>query len=139
MTTLRSALIVLFALTLAACGGDGDSGGDPTASSWGLASGTLDGEAIPLVDGHPITLDFDETGVGGQAACNNYFGGYTISDNEISFSDLGQTMMACAPDEVMESETKYLQALALVETFNMGGDSLTLSGDGVELVFDETT
>ncbi|MEX1125604.1 MAG: META domain-containing protein [Acidimicrobiia bacterium] len=49
--------------------------------------------------------------VGGTAACNTYFGGYTISGAEITFSGLGQTMMACSPDEVMESETKYLQAL----------------------------
>ena len=54
---------------------------------------------------------------------------------EISFSDLGQTMMACEPVEVMDSETAYLQAMALVDGFTATDDTLTLTGDGVELVF----
>jgi heat shock protein HslJ len=100
-----------------------------------LESGALDGAVIPIVDDHPITLTFDDTGVGGTSACNSYFGGYTITGAEISFSDLGQTMMACEPEEVMDSETMYLQATALVDAFTATDDTLTLTGEGVELVF----
>jgi heat shock protein HslJ len=127
--------IALFAVLViaVACGGSG--GGDPTANSWAFESGTLNDEAIPYVDGHPITLVFDDTGVGGQAACNQYFGGYTLDGSSISFSELGQTMMACLPDEVMDSEAAYLEALGNVDSFSMSGDQLTLSGQGAEIVF----
>lgn len=128
--------VAVLGLTLSACAEPGEPGAsDPTDSAWVLESGTLDGAAIPIVDGHPITLTFDDTGIGGTAACNGYFGGYTISGTEISFSDLGQTMMACEPAEVMDSETKYLQAMALVGAFTATDETLTLTGEGVELVF----
>jgi heat shock protein HslJ len=134
-------LLAVLALAVAACGGNG-SGGDPTANPWLLESGTLNGESIPMVDGHPITLVFDADleEAGGVSACNNYFGGYTLSGNQLTFGDLGSTMMACTPDEVMDSESQYLAALGLVGRFNVSGERLTLEGDGVELVFvaDET-
>jgi heat shock protein HslJ len=123
-------------LTLFACAEPSEpAASDPTESAWVLESGALDGAVIPIVDDHPITLTFDDTGVGGTAACNSYFGGYTITGAEISFSDLGQTMMACEPEEVMDSETIYLQAMALVDAFTATDDTLTLTGEGVELVF----
>lgn len=93
------------------------------------------GAAIPIVDGHEITLVFEEESAGGTSACNSYFGDYTISGSEITFSDLGQTMMACEPEQVMDSETQYLQAMALVDAFTAADDRLTLTGEGVELVF----
>jgi heat shock protein HslJ len=129
------ALIVLLAVTTAACGASVGAGGDPTTNAWAFESGTLNGEPIPYVDGHPITMLFDETGVGGQAACNQYFGGYELSGSEISFSELGQTMMACLPEEVMDSEAAYLEALASVDSFGIDGNTMTLTGEGVELVF----
>jgi len=131
-------LVAVVGLTLSACAEPSEpAASDPTGSAWVLESGTIDGEAIPIVDDRPITLTFDPDleEAGGVAACNNYFGGYTISGGEISFSDMGQTMMACEPVEVMDSETKYLQAMALVDGFTATDDTLTLTGDGVELVF----
>ncbi|MGH8912919.1 MAG: META domain-containing protein [Acidimicrobiia bacterium] len=135
---MRKALLLnaILALTVAACAEPSEqAASDPTESAWVLQSGTLNGDAVPIVEGHPITLVFDEEGAGGTSACNSYFGGYSISSGAISFSDLGQTMMACVEDEVMESEAKYLEALALVETFDAGDATLTLTGEGVELVF----
>jgi len=129
--------IAVLSFVLTACGGGGDSGGDPTASAWVLESGTVDGADIGLLETNPITLTFDTDleQAGGVSACNNYFGSYTISGSELSFGEMGQTMMACSPEEVMDAETKYLQALAAVETFSMSGDQLTLTGEGAELVF----
>lgn len=135
-----TALVMIVGLTLAACADPAEqAASDPTATSWQLESGTLNGEAIPVLDANPITLSFEEeNSAGGISACNNYFGGYEISGSSISFSELGQTMMACSPDEVMESEAKYLEALALVDAFSGGDDQLTLTGEGVELVFAAT-
>lgn len=129
-------LIAVIGLTLAACGDPSEQAAvDPTEVAWVLESGTLNGEPVPVLEDHPITLVFDEGSVAGDSACNSYFGAYTISGTEIAFSDLGQTMMACEPAEVMESEAKYHEALSLVETFSATDDTLTLIGEGAELVF----
>lgn len=131
-------LLAVLALTLAACADPGEDGAsDPTTTAWVLEAGTLDGADIPIVDGYPITLVFDlpEGMAGGTSACNQYFGAYTLSGNELTFSDFGQTMMACTDEGVMDSESAYLAALGLVETFTMGGDELNLAGEGVDLRF----
>lgn len=135
--TRTFALLSILALTLAACGEPSEQASiDPTTSSWVLESGTVDGAEVPIVDGYPITLVFDEDGqAGGKSACNNYFAGYTVSATEISFEDAGSTMMACTPEEVMTSESTYLAALARVETFTATDTEMTMSGEGVELQF----
>lgn len=104
---------------------------------WQLESGTLDGEPIPLVDGHPITLTIEGETVGGTAACNSYGGSYTLSDGGTIFSALSQTEMACFPEETMASESAYLEALSRVDTVTASDDSITLTGEEVELVFVE--
>ncbi len=131
------ALLFIFALGLAACGEPSEqASSDPTTSAWVLESGTVDGAEVPIVDGYPITLVFDEDGqAGGKSACNNYFAGYTISAGEISFEEAGSTMMACTPEEVMTSESTYLAALPRVEAFTATDTELTLTGEGVELRF----
>ena len=96
----------------------------------------MDGDAVPLVDGFPITLSFTDEGVGGTAACNGYGGMYDIAGDQITFSELIWTEMACMPEGVMESEQTYLESLLLVDMFSMSDDSLILGGERVELVFE---
>ncbi len=136
---MKRNLLLVFALALvvAACGDPAEQASvDPTTTAWVLESGTVDGEALQLLDTHPITLVFDADGnAGGKSACNNYIAAYTISSSSISFGDAGSTMMACVPDEVMTLETTYQAALARVDSFTSDGSQLTLTGDDVELVF----
>lgn len=128
--------LTALALVIAACAGPGAGPADDlTESTWELESGTLDDLAITVLASHPITLTFSEDGVGGTAACNGYGGSYRISGDEISFSELSVTEMACVPDETMESERAYLEAMVRIEKLVLDGDLLTLTGDGVELVF----
>jgi len=132
------ALLAVLALALTACANPDDEGAsDPTANAWVLEAGTLNGADIPLVADRPITLTFDTTEgtVAGTSACNQYFGGYTLSGNELTFSDLGSTMMACDPPEIMDSEAAYLEALSQVEIFTIEGDELNLAGEAVDLLF----
>jgi heat shock protein HslJ len=105
----------------------------PMGSTWQLEAGTSDGEPIPILDSHPITLSFTEDGAGGTAACNGYGGSYSISGDTITFSELFQTEMACFPEETMESERRYLEALTRVETISITEETLTLSGVDTEL------
>ncbi len=131
-------LVAVLATALAACADPGEEGAaDPTTNAWVLEAGTLDGADIPVLEDHPITLAFDtEAGTAhGTSACNQYFGAYTLSGNELTFADMGSTMMACMPDEVMDSELAYLEALGLVELFSMEGNQLNLSGVDADLLF----
>ena len=43
--------------------------------------------------------------------------------------------MACEPVEAMDAEGMYLGALESVDQFSASEDSLTLTGEGVELNF----
>jgi heat shock protein HslJ len=130
-------LVAVLGVTLASCAGPGEpeepAVSDPMGSTWQLESGTSDGEPIPILDSHPITLSFTEDGAGGTAACNGYGGSYSISGDTITFSELFQTEMACFPEETMESERRYLEALTRVETISITEETLTLSGDDTEL------
>lgn len=133
---MRRTSIFLIVLALAACAEPSEPAAvDPTGSDWALESGTIDGAEIPVLDTHPITMVFEEDGAGGTSACNQYSGSYQLSGTELAFSDLIQTEMACVPDEVMDSERMYLEALDRVDGFAATTDSLTLRGDGVELMF----
>jgi heat shock protein HslJ len=132
--TLSTAVVL--SLVLFACAEPSEQAAtDPTDTAWRLVSGTLEGSAVPVLQTHPITLVFDEDGAGGTSACNHYTADYSISGGELSFGQIIQTEMACTPDEVMDSEAAFLAALSLVDAFTATEDSLTLSGDGVELIF----
>jgi putative lipoprotein len=130
--------VAVLSVVLSACADPGEeAAADPTTEAWVLEAGTLDGAEISIIDGYPITLIFDqpEGMAGGKSACNQWFGGYTLSGNELTFTDIGQTMMACVDEGVMDSETAFVTALDLVETFTMEGNELNLAGVGVDLLF----
>ena len=133
--------VVVLGLVVAACAEPGQPGtpptSDPTDRAWELESGNLDGSAIPILASHPITLSFTEDAAGGTAACNGYGGSYSISGDELTISELSWTEMACVPEETMESERMYLEALSRVATFTMGDESLHLAGEEVDLGFVE--
>ena len=137
------ALVAVLATVLTACADPGEEGAsDPTTESWVLEAGSLNGADIPIVEGFPITLIFDEPEgtAGGKSACNQWFGGYTLSGNELTFTDVGGTMMACVDEGVMESEAAFLDAMGQVELFTLAGGELNLTGEAVDLLFvvDET-
>ena len=128
----RIALLGSFVLLTAACLGADFA--DSIAGSWQMTSGRVDGEEIPLIESHPITITFEDDQVSGRAACNSYGGSYELSDSSISFGDLAMTEMACFPGETMEAEALFAEAITRVETISLD-EGLTLSADGVEMVF----
>jgi heat shock protein HslJ len=129
------AALLALALVLGGCAQPAEPEGDPTAHAWQLETGTLDGAPILIVESHPITLSFTDDSAGGTAACNGYGGPYTISGAELTFAPPAVTEMACMPEQVMESETMYLAALVRVSNFTIDEERMTLTGEGVEMVF----
>lgn len=135
-TRLTLRLTVLLVLT-SACA-DADTGaadllGD--GETWILVDGAVGG--VPVL-GRPdavVSLQRTPDGIGGTAACNSYFGTLSASGDRVSVGQLGQTEMGCeAP--LMETEQRYLEALARVTTGVRDAGGLRLRGPGVELVYE---
>lgn len=99
---------------------------------WGLASYS---GGVVLEDSF-ITAEFDSGEVTGSAGCNNYFGPYETSSNEITIGDLGSTRKACQdPPGVMEQEAAYLTTLPGSSTYSIGESGLQMfDSSGAEIL-----
>ena len=86
---------------------------DIAGIEWHLKKMIMDNKTIPLMGDTKTTFSCDEDGkVAGVASLNRYFGNFTIKeDGKIIWSQaFGMTRMAGPPD-LMEQETKFMQAL----------------------------
>ena len=100
-------------------------------TAWVLVSYGAPGAETPVVPGSTVTLEFEAGDqAGGTAGCNSYGGRYQIDGDTISFSEIVQTLMACADEQVMEQEAQYLAALETASQFELSGDSLVITYDG---------
>ncbi|TPW70045.1 META domain-containing protein [Schumannella sp. 10F1B-5-1] len=110
------------------------------ARLWPLASitdaeGTL---APPTVS---ATLDLREADkVSGQGGCNGFGADATLGDGgSLVIGPIVSTKRACADPDQQAQETRYLAALDQVDKIAQSGDTLTLTGGGVELVYSADT
>lgn len=111
-----------------------------TATSWQLQSMTFDRTSQRPLAEHPITLRFhpQDQIASGSAGCNEYSLTYTTDH----FYGLHvyvdrTTFVTCTPAETMTLESIYLDAFRHVESYHVGGRTLTLTdGNGtVKLTF----
>jgi len=127
---------------------DVDTGGgssSSTTSGSSAASGIggrdwllqADGTSITVPDGIDITLFVDGTEASGSSGCNSYNASVEIDGSDITFGTVASTMMACAEPEKGEAETAYTTALAEIETFEIDGDTLVLTGGDTTLTYAE--
>jgi heat shock protein HslJ len=107
---------------------------DQATGDWQLDHGTVDGIAIPIVDGFDITMGLHAPSLVGTAACNDWGGRLSLVDGGIRVTDIASTAKRCA-DDVMASEAAFMRAIGLVLAAQGEGDQLSLLGPGVELVF----
>jgi heat shock protein HslJ len=108
--------------------------GSLVGPTWRLV--TIAGQ--PVIEGATVTAEFStENRVSGRAGCNLYFGSAEAQAGSIEVGRLGSTLMACAPEGVMEQETRYLSTLQAAKSYAVSGDELRLgpSADEVTLVF----
>lgn len=137
---MKLLLAAVVALVLAAsCGGsDGaPAPGGPNADAaglWLLESGTGPAGEVAPVGGYPIKLELSADGGGGTAGCNSYGGRVEIDGTSFAAGDLQVTEIGCPP-EVLETEERYLGALEAADEISVDGDSLTITGPDVELVY----
>ena len=72
----------------------------------------------PLIDRSYLTVTLGEDNRAyGNAGCNHWFGGYSLDDEQLSFSAPASTMKMCAP-ALMEQEQRFLKALQSVQRWD---------------------
>lgn len=125
---------------LVGCGGSGESPSEPTPAAalqgptWRLTA--IAGQSV--LDGTTITAEFSsESRVAGRAGCNGYFGTALADAGTLRVGPLASTLMACAPDAVMEQEKRYLETLQAAKSYAVVDGELRLgpSDRDVTLVF----
>lgn len=112
-------------------------------TTWQLVSyGDANNPTTPIGN-TPISAQFGEDGtVTGSTGCNSYGGNYVVGTlpdaNQVTFSNMYQTEMACMEDGVMAQESAYLNALASATgIINQTADKLVIGyGDNQQLVFE---
>jgi uncharacterized lipoprotein YbaY/heat shock protein HslJ len=89
----------------------------------------LDGKRIPIAPSHKrqirITLASEGSRVIGFSGCNQFTGTFKQTDNELKFSQMAGTMMACG-SPYMELEHKVLKMLGATTAYRIKGEQLFL-------------
>jgi len=98
------------------------SGPDLTGTRWQLTQ--LNGQ--PALEGVTITLNLEESSLGGSDGCNTYGGSYTTKGSAFKTGgDIFSTMMFCS-DEINNQATAYYNILNQVASFTLQDQTLTL-------------
>ncbi len=103
-----------------------------TGHTWTLTRLVVNGQEQPLSPAHPATLRFlpNDRQIAGSGGCNSYGGSYTLIGNQLRVGELRVTLMACEDESIMVQESHYLEALPRVNSYQLTGSTLTLTGDG---------
>lgn len=105
--------------------------GGLTNNNWVLTSYGTDEAPIPALPDVTVNLIFTEAGVNGFAGCNSYFGQFQYAIDQLTFSDVGSTLVACA-DAIMTQEGDYLDALRSATSYTINNGVLRITyRDGV--------
>lgn len=133
---MKNYLLILFiiCLTVSACSSKENT--RPLIGSWRLtAYGPVDSTtpAVPDVD---AILIFGEDGtLAGSTGCNELGGDYVIEGDQITFGQIVSTLILC-PDLQMAQEETMFQVLRETASFNIEGDTLTITNNDTVLVFE---
>jgi heat shock protein HslJ len=130
---LLTLLILSFAIS--ACSAQNTE--EPSASligSWKLTSFGSVGTTFPAVEGSDAELTFNEDGtVAGNSGCNGFGGNYTVEGDQVTFSEIVSTLIACE-EPLMSQEEAVFQVLTGTATHTIEGSTLTLTSNGMVLV-----
>jgi heat shock protein HslJ len=119
---------IMAAIILSACNNqsvpaDSNSGNQLENTHWKLTSLSAMPTGLPSLS-KEVFLQMTEGKANGHAGCNSYFGGYTITGNEIHFTGVGSTKMFC--QQGMEVENNLLQSLSTTDHYRISGKQLEL-------------
>jgi heat shock protein HslJ len=134
---LLAATAVVAFVAAAGCGDDDSGGGSTTGlegTTWVLSPTADIGADLGDIT---VTARFDSGTVSGTSGCNTYTAGYEVDGSSLTIGPAASTRKACGP-AATAVEDAYLGKLSDVASFEVDGDTLTLSDDSGDdlLVFD---
>jgi heat shock protein HslJ len=133
---VKKYLLILFILSavISACSSKENT--RLLVGSWRLtAYGPVD-STTPAVPDVEATLTLGEDGtLSGSTGCNEFGGDYTVEGDQITFGQIASTLILC-PDLQMAQEEAMLQVLRETASFNIEGDTLTITKNDTVLVFE---
>ena len=131
---LIATVLAAAALSLTACGGGGSSaGGDPQSlidTAYAVTTITVDGTNREVLG--PVEIAFT---ISVATPCNGMSGPVTYSESTLTVGALAATKMACEP-ALMEQDQVIANALAANPTWQLAGETLTLTGGGTVIAGD---
>jgi len=93
--------------------------------TWMLTSQAVDGQLVPVPDGVLVSLRMEDGRASGSGGCNSYFASYELDGFDVTFSEIGSTLMAC-PGPAGDVERAYLANLGMVASYQSGGIQMAL-------------
>jgi heat shock protein HslJ len=139
---VKKNLLILFILTvaIAACGAPPATEVPSTSlvGAWKLTSLGPVSSPVPALTGLEAGIAFNEDGtMAGNSGCNGFSGRYALDGDQITFSDLVSTLMACE-EPVMQQENVMYLVLKDTASFEIDGSTLTVTNGDNQLVFTST-
>ncbi len=130
MKKLVAGLLILLALV--ACAGGSSAS---VVGTWSLVSYGPAGEQVPAAPDVETSIEFNDKGeVAGNVGCNGFGGEYEADGETLTFGPIMSTLMFCE-GPVGEQETVTLNVLQESASFELAGDTLTItSADGSAVI-----
>lgn len=95
---------------------------------WVLVSYLSGGQTVDALEGVEAWVEFAGAGrLGGMGSCNQFFGEYTVDGNSLTVGEIGSTLMACDPPEIMQQESDFHAALQSAATYAIADGQLTIA------------
>jgi heat shock protein HslJ len=93
-------------------------------TTWNLVE--MNTKKIQLPGPQVPHLHFEAEKVTGNDGCNNFFGGYTLDENNLTFGMLASTRMACPQIEGFDIE--FNEVISMTTRYRISGNKLELFG-----------
>jgi heat shock protein HslJ len=105
--------------------------------SWTITSYGPQGATTPVVEDSQASLSFNSDGtITGSSGCNGFGGEYKVDGDQVVFSGMASTLMACS-DPLMTQEGSVFQVLNGTATYKIDGSKLTITN--ADLVLELTS
>jgi heat shock protein HslJ len=127
--------LLIISLAISACTAGNGQASASVIGSWKLTSFGPAASPKPAVPDTQAGLTFNQDGsIIGNSGCNGFGGSYQLEGDKITFSEVVSTLMACDTPR-MEQESAVHQVLTDTATYQIAGNTLTLTNNDMVLVF----
>lgn len=127
-------IVLLIGLAVSACTTKNQRPAASLTGSWKLTSYSRADVLTPAVSDTEAGLTFNDDGtISGNSGCNGFGGSYKVEGDQVAFSEVVSTLMAC-DDARMAQEGAFHQVLTDTATFNIEENTLTITNNDYVLV-----